>query len=180
MGQVAERLDDFDASRADLLALVGLLPGGPVVPQRLPADVQPAWARLAEREVELAEACERCAFTLTLTINHGSQQMCSWAWARLAERKAEPAEACERCARNLTLTWQERCALSFCGLEGFETFVYSWSKSGAPLPTYKTLRHLGSSRRAARLAPRTDRERKVADSRKRCVQPPRQTLPRLN
>jgi len=58
---VAERLDDFDAARADLLALVGLLPAGPVVPQRLPADVQPAWARLAARERELLASCARCA-----------------------------------------------------------------------------------------------------------------------
>ncbi len=58
--QVSEGLDDFDAARADLLALVGQLPDGPVVAQQLPAEVQPSWARLAARERALADVCRRC------------------------------------------------------------------------------------------------------------------------
>lgn len=58
--QVSEGLDDFDAARADLLALVGLLPDGPVAAQQLSAEVQPSWARLAARERELADVCRRC------------------------------------------------------------------------------------------------------------------------
>ena len=63
--QVSEGLDDFDAARADLLALVGLggldgLPDGPVVAPQLPVEVQPSWARLAARERELADVCRRC------------------------------------------------------------------------------------------------------------------------
>ena len=56
-----EQLGDFDAARADILALVGLPPNLPHVPQNLPADVQQAWARLDESERELRERCTRCA-----------------------------------------------------------------------------------------------------------------------
>ncbi|KAK9822825.1 hypothetical protein WJX81_005639 [Elliptochloris bilobata] len=58
---VEECMGDFHAARADTLALVGLLPDGPVVPQRLPADVQPIWARLDEGERDLEQRCKRIA-----------------------------------------------------------------------------------------------------------------------
>lgn len=59
--QVEESLGDFDAARADTLALVGLPPDAPHVPQRLPVDVQHIWAHMDMAERDLLRRCTRCA-----------------------------------------------------------------------------------------------------------------------
>ena len=59
--QVEESLGDFDAARADTLALVGLPPDAPRVPQRLPVDVQHIWAHMDMAERDLLRRCTRCA-----------------------------------------------------------------------------------------------------------------------
>ena len=54
-------MGNFSAARADTLALVGLPPDAPHVPQRLPVDVQHIWAHLDMAERDLRRRCTRCA-----------------------------------------------------------------------------------------------------------------------